>query len=57
MAKKATSRWIRWTSAGREALLEIDEIGLKVDLFYGPRVLDAVAEHVVEDRDNAWAGE
>ena len=49
MAKKATRRWIRWTSAGLKALLEIDEIGLKIDLFDGPRVLDAVAEHVVED--------
>jgi hypothetical protein len=30
---------------------EVCEVGLEVDLFDGPGVLDAVAEHVVEDRE------
>jgi len=34
-----------------DALLEIDQVGLEIDFFDGPRVLDAVAEHVIEDRE------
>ncbi len=34
---------------GGDALPEVDEVGLKVDLFHGPGVLDAVAKHVVEN--------
>ncbi len=34
---------------GGDALAEIDEVGLEIDLFYGPGVFYAVAEHVVED--------
>jgi hypothetical protein len=33
-----------------ELAAQIDQVGGEVDLFHGPGVLDAVAEHVIEDR-------
>src|SRR5580698_10930259 len=39
----------------RDALFQIDEVSLKINLFDGPGVLDAIAKHVVEDRETHGA--
>ena len=37
--------------SGGDLGFEVGEVSLEVDLFDGPGVLDAVAEHLVEDRE------
>jgi hypothetical protein len=34
--------------SGRETLFQVNEVGLEVDFFDSPCVLDAIAEHVIE---------